>query len=271
MLTSFPDSRQTARMSLTLGHGPLSKDPAAANYRVDGPAHRIHFEPHPRRLRAELGGVTVLDTTRGSLLHESNILPVLYVPFEDIDAGVLTPTEHTTHCPFKGDASYWTMRAGGRELENAVWGYEDPLPAAPWLRGQAALYFDRMDRWLEEDEEIAGHLRDPYHRVDVRRSSRSVEVLAGDELVVGEAAPLLLFETGLPVRAYLSPALLDLEPSPTRTVCPYKGEATYWSLRVGGRLLEDAAWSYEAPLEGAQAIAGLVALAHDELTVRIAG
>lgn len=257
-------------MSLTLGHGPLAMDAAAANYRIDGPAHRIHFEPHPRRFRAELGGHTVLDTTRGSLLHESNLRPVLYVPFEDLDAAALTATDHTTHCPFKGDASYWTVRAGGRVAENAVWAYQSPLPAASWLAGHAALYFGRMDRWLEEDEEIAG-IRDPYHRVDVRRSSRPVEVSAGGRLLLRESAPLLVFETGAPVRAYLSPQLLDLQPSETRSVCPYKGEATYWSVRDGDRLLADAAWSYETPRDGVSPIAGLVSLAHEALDVRLAG
>lgn len=256
-------------MPLTLGHGPLAADPAAANYRIDGPAHRIHFEPHPRRIRAELGGRTVLDTARGSLLHETAILPVLYVPFEDLDDSLLERTDLHTTCPFKGEASYWTVRAGDRVAENAVWAYEDPLPAAPWLAGQAALYFDRMDRWLEEDEEILGHLRDPYTRVDVRRSSRPVEITLDGETVLRETAPLLLFETGLPVRAYVRRDALELVRSEKRTVCPYKGHATYWSLRVGDRLLEDAAWSYETPIDGVTPIAGLVSLDHEALEVRI--
>jgi uncharacterized protein (DUF427 family) len=256
-------------MTLTLGHGPLSPDPAAANFAIDGPAHRIHFEAHPRRVRAELGGHVVLDTTRGSLLHETAILPVLYAPLEDFDAALLTPTDHRTSCPFKGEASYWTVRAGGRVAENAVWAYRQPLPATPWLAGHGALYFERMDRWLEEDEEIEGRLRDPYHRADARRSSRPVEVSLDGRLVVAEAEPVLVFETGLPVRAYLAPELLDLAPSAKRTICPYKGRATYHALRVGDRVLEDAAWSYEEPLDGMSAIAGLVSLDHEALEVRI--
>jgi uncharacterized protein (DUF427 family) len=255
-------------MTLTLGHGPLSRDPAAANYRIDGPKGRLHFEAHPRRVRAELGGRTVLDTTRGSLLHETTLLPTLYVPFEDLDGSLLERTDHTTHCPYKGDASYWTVRADDRVAENAVWAYEDPLPPAPWLAGHAALYFDRMDRWLEEDEEILG-FRDPYHRVDVRRSSRPVEVALDGEVLLREGQPLLMFETGLSPRAYVGRRDLDLTRSETRTFCPYKGHATYWSLRVGDRVLEDAAWSYETPYDEVGAIAGLVSLLHDDLDVRI--
>lgn len=256
-------------MSLTLGRGPLAGDPASTNYAIDGPQHRIFFEPHPRRVRAELAGRTVLDTVRGALLHETGILPVFYAPLEDYDPALLERTDHRTHCPFKGDASYWSVRVGDQVAQNALWGYEQPLPAAPWLAGHAALYLDRMDRWLEEDEEIAGHLRDPYHRVDARRSSRPAQIVHGDRLVAEEAEPVLVFETGLPPRAYLSRELLDLEPSEKRTHCPYKGDATYYSLRVGDRLLDDAAWSYEAPLDGMQAIAGLVSVAHEELDVRI--
>jgi uncharacterized protein (DUF427 family) len=256
-------------MTLTLGSGPLSANPADSNFEIIGPAHRIAFEPHRRRIRAELGGHTVLDTTRGHLLHETAILPVLYAPLDDFDPALLEPTEHTTHCPFKGDASYWTVRAGGRVAENALWAYKDPQPQAHWLAGFGALYFERMDRWLEEDEEVRAHLRDPYHRVDARRSSRPVEVTLGDELVLRRECPILVFETGLPPRAYVDRDSLDLVASERRTACPYKGEATYWSLRVGTRVLEDAAWSYETPLDGMSAIAGLVSLDHDELEVRI--
>lgn len=256
-------------MSLTLGSGPLAARPAAANYEIAGPAHRIAFEPHPRRIRAELAGHTVLDTTRGHLLHETAILPVLYAPLEDFDPALLERTDHRTTCPFKGEASYWSVRAGGRVAENALWAYEAPLPDAGWLAGFGALYVNRMDRWLEEDEEVGPTLRDPYHRVDARRSSRPVEVTLGDELVLRDAAPVLVFETGAETRAYVDPEGLDLVASERRTACPYKGEATWWSLRVGGRVLQDAAWSYETPLEGMGTIAGLVSLEHDELEVRI--
>lgn len=259
-------------MSLTIGHGPLARDAAPRNFVIDGPKHSIHFEPHGRRVRAELDGRTVLDTRDGFLLHETGILPVLYAPIGDVDQALLQRTDHVTHCPFKGDASYWSVRVGERVAENAIWGYEQPLESAPWLAGAVAFYWDRMDRWLEEDEEVFGHLRDPYHRVDARRSSRAVEVRlgAGGELVARDENPLLVFETGLVNRAYLPPALLTLEPSEKRTICPYKGTATYWSLRAGDELLADAAWSYDDPLPGMEAIAGLVSVDHERIVVEIA-
>jgi uncharacterized protein (DUF427 family) len=262
-------------MSLTMRPGPLSTSPTPeVNYRVDGPAHRILFEPHPRRIRAELEGRTVLDTIGGRLLHESNILPRLYVPLEDFDASLMERTDHTTHCPFKGDASYWSLRAGDRVAENAIWAYEDPLPDASWLAGYASMYWDAADAWYEEDEQVVGHLPDPYHRIDVRRSSRHAVARAGDEILAETDTPVLLFETNLPVRVYFRPEDVRaglLTPTERTTVCPYKGTATYWSVTVGGETIADAVWTYAEPLEEAQAIAGLQSFLADGIVVELEG
>jgi uncharacterized protein (DUF427 family) len=247
-------------MALTIGDAPLSSRPrSTVNYRIDGPGHRLLFEPFPRRVRAVFGGETILDTTNGMLLHESNLLPQLYLPRSDIRDDLLTSTDHHTHCPFKGEASYWSVTVSGQTAENAVWCYLDPLPEAGWLRNHVALYWDSMDAWFDEDEEIDGHLRDPYHRVDVRSTSRHVRVVAGDELVAQSRRAVLLSETGLPNRFYLPPddvrtELLEL--SGTHTVCPYKGTASYRSLRTSSGIIADAAWCYLEPLDGVRAIRG---------------
>lgn len=242
-------------MTLTLSRGPLAaKPPAAVNYRIEGPAHRLLFEDFPRRVRAVFGGEVVLDTRRGKLLHESAHLPRLYVPEGDVRADLLVPTDHRTHCPFKGDASYWSVRVGERVAENAFWAYPAPIEEASWLAGYQACYADRMDAWFDEDEEIAGHLRDPYHRVDVRESSRHVRVLVDGQVVAETGRPKLLSETGLPNRYFIPPEDVRrdlLQPSATHTVCPYKGTASYWMLQVSGRRIPDAAWGYPAPLENA--------------------
>ncbi|MGH8966593.1 MAG: DUF427 domain-containing protein, partial [Actinomycetes bacterium] len=191
-------------MALTLRDGPLSSRPrGTVNYRIDGPAHRLLFEPFPRRVRAVFGGATVLDTTSGMLLHESNLLPQLYLPRSDIRDDLLTRTDHRTHCPFKGDASYWSVTVNGRTADNALWSYLDPLPDAGWLRGHVALYWGSMDAWFDEDEEVAGHLRNPYTRTDARSTSRHVRVTAGGEVVAESRRAVLLSETGLPNRFYL--------------------------------------------------------------------
>lgn len=262
-------------MSLTIAGGPLApKAPATVNYVIDGPPHKLLMHPFPRRVRAEFAGRTVLDTRRGLLLHETALLPRLYVPEADLDATAFVGTDHSTHCPFKGDATYRSLVIGDRAVDNALWAYPDPLPAAAWLAGYASLYWEAADAWFDEDEQVFGHLTDPYHRVDIRRSSRHVRVLAGDVLVAESRTPLMLTETGVPPRWYLSPGdiRVPLEPTETRTRCPYKGEASYWTARLpDGSELTDAAWGYPEPLPESARIAGLYSLRHDGLTTLVDG
>jgi uncharacterized protein (DUF427 family) len=250
-------------MSLTLGRGPLGGAPGGAfNFSLeDAPRHRIFFEDYPRRLRGWIGDRVVVDTVGARLLHETAIPPVAYVPLADVDASLLTRTDTTTHCPFKGDASYWSVAVADRVVEDALWAYEDPLPEADWLRGFGAFYWHKVDEWFVEDDRIEGRLRDPYHRVDVHAGSRPVVVRAGGAVIAQSTRPQMVFETGAPPRVYVArgdvvPGVL--EPSTKRARCPYKGEATYWSVRAGGEVLEDVAWSYEAPLREAEAVAGHV-------------
>jgi uncharacterized protein (DUF427 family) len=234
-------------MTLTFPGAPLaSEPPLTTNYAIDGPAHRLLLHPFPRRVRARFAGEVVLDTTHGAMLHESNILPRFYVPLEDVRADLLERTDHSTHCPFKGDASYWSVRVGDRVAENAVWTYEDPIDEARWLRGLVSVYPERMDAWLDEDEEVTG-LRDPYHRVDARRSSRRIEVRSDGRLLARSQRPVVVAETGVPLRFYLprEDVVAELRPSGTTATCPYKGRAAYWSLDG----VEDVAWSYDEPLE----------------------
>jgi uncharacterized protein (DUF427 family) len=110
-------------------------------------------------------------------------------------------------------------------------------------------------------EPIAGHPRDPYHRVDVRRSERPVRIEIGGEVVAETTRARMLAETSLPLRFYLprEDVRAELHPSPRRTYCPYEGEASYWSVDAGGRRHENLGWSYEQPLPDVAAIAGLVA------------
>lgn len=241
-------------MSLTLSDGPLAAGaPDTVNYEIVGPRHKLLFTPFPRRVRATFAGETVFDTERGMLLHESNLLPVLYVPIDDVRTDLLTRTDHSTHCPFKGDATYWTIEAGGRTTENSVWGYEAPHDDSTWLTGYVALYWDRLDHWYDEDEEVFGHLRDPYHRVDVRPTSRHVRVSIGGLVVADSTSALVVSETGLPNRYYVPTADIATQlfrRSETTTVCPYKGATEYWSF-VGDTLVEDVAWSYVRPLDEA--------------------
>jgi uncharacterized protein (DUF427 family) len=257
-------------MSLTLGTGPLGTKPAGDfNFTMDGaPAHRIYFEPYPRRIRAMIGEQVVLDSVRGRLLYESNHLPKLYVPLEDVDASLLEPSDTTTHCPFKGDASYRHLRIGDRVVEDAVWLYEDPIDAASWLEGYASLYWGRADAWFVEDERVFSHLRDPYHRVDVHPTSRAVRVMLDGATIAESSRAKLLFETGIVPRVYVprEDVSATLTESTKRTTCPYKGEATYWSAGDAANV----AWSYETPLRESEPIAGHVCFDGEGVEVALA-
>ncbi len=267
-------------MSLTFSNGPLSgRPPQDVNYTIEGPKHKLLMQPFPRRVRAVLGGQTVVDTDRAVLLYETGLPPQVYVPQDDLAAGLIAPTEHHTYCPFKGTASYWTVTAGGKTAENAIWAYPEPNAESAWLQGYAGFYFGAMDEWYDEDELVAhGGLQDPYHRVDVRRTSRPVRVLLGDQVLAETTEPLLLSETGLPNRFYIPARDVRqdlLEPSDTHTVCPYKGTASYWSIPAGAgtaastETLTDAVWAYPEAHGDSAAVSGYLSFLHDDLTVEV--
>ena len=119
-MRSDANSRCRQRDDAHAGKRPLGGSPGRANYTIEAPAHRILFQPDPRRLRALVGDALVLDTVGAHLLHETAIRPVAHLPFTDIDEALLERTEHTSHCPFKGAASYWSLRVGDDVRENAV-------------------------------------------------------------------------------------------------------------------------------------------------------
>jgi adenylate cyclase len=112
--------------------------------------YRLSIEPGPERLRVVWNGVTVADTRRALVLRETRHAPVHYLPREDVRMDLMRRTARRTHCPFKGDASYWTLEVDGRALEDVLWAYEEPLPEAEVLRDHVAFYRDRVDDWIED-------------------------------------------------------------------------------------------------------------------------
>jgi uncharacterized protein (DUF427 family) len=200
-------------------------------------------ERSAKRVRAYVGGAQVLDTTRAWLVWERPWAPVYWYPPDDVAPDQLVKA-----------------RPAGA------------VDGAP--EGHVSFEWDDVDAWFEEDEELVAHVRDPYHRVDILASSRHVVVEVDGVEVASSTHAHALFETGLPARWYLPKVdvRMDLlEPSPTRSYCPYKGEATYWSVRVGDRRHEDLVWTYRAPLPESQKIAGKVAFYDERVDVTIDG
>jgi uncharacterized protein (DUF427 family) len=120
------------------------------------PGYSIEIVPARERVRVEFNGEVVADSSRALLLHEQNHRPVYYFLVEDVAMALLSPTSLSTHCPYKGDASYWTITAGERTSENAVWGYREPFDEVAAIRGYLAFYRDRVDAWYEDGEPLLG-------------------------------------------------------------------------------------------------------------------
>ena len=263
-------------MSLTVGKGPFADEPAGRfNLEIEPPTGAVlFFDPVPQRIRALFAGETVVDSKRAKLLHETGHLPVYYFPLEDVRTDLLERTDTHTHCPHKGEASYWSLTVGARSAPDAVWGYEEPIEPASFLRGHVAVYWHVPDEWFAEDEQLFGHPRDPYSRIDVYRTSRRVRVAVGGEVVAESVRTRALFETGLPTRYYFPPedVRLDLlDPSPKRTRCAYKGSASYWHVRAGGELHDDLAWTYPDPQHDAEPVCDLIAFFNERVDLDVDG
>ena len=116
--------------------------------------YQIRFEPSPRRVRVEFNGTWVADSERALILHETRLPPAYYFPREDVRTALLEKTEQVTHCPFKGNASYWTLKAGAAVAENAAWSYEEPYDDALPVKEYISFYPERVSAIYDGDDEI---------------------------------------------------------------------------------------------------------------------
>jgi uncharacterized protein (DUF427 family) len=232
------------------------------------PDYRIALERSPRRVRLKFNGATIADSTGAHLLFETRHLPVYYFPRADVRQDLMTPTGHHTFCPYKGTASYWTIKVGDRAAENAVWGYPEPFAEVAAIADFVAFYWDRVDAWYEEDEQIFVHPRDPYKRVDVLQSSRPVRVIVGGVTVAETRRARFLFETRLPTRFYIPPKDVRMDllvPSDKITACPYKGRARYYSVEIRDRRFADLVWCYPEPIPECPKIKGYLSFFNERV------
>lgn len=123
---------------------------AAQPVLIPGPDHPITIAPAGRRITVVAGGRTIAATNRALTLREANYPPVHYIPREDVEMAALVRSEHGTHCPYKGDASYFSIPSGGDRAVDAVWSYETPHDAVAAIAGHLAFYPDRVDAIREE-------------------------------------------------------------------------------------------------------------------------
>jgi uncharacterized protein (DUF427 family) len=236
------------------------------------PVQANHVEPVPRRVRAVVGGVTVVDTTAALYVWEHPAFPQFYIPVADVVPDVLVDEGTTEETP-RGDVRHASLRVGDVLRQQAA----RVLGAAKveGLDDTVRFEWSAVDAWYEEDEQIFVHPKSPYTRVDVLRSSRQLRVESHGEVLAESSSPLLLFETGLPTRYYLNRTDVDfsrLAPSDTVTSCPYKGTTSgYWSALVGGRVHPDVAWAYDFPTREVLPIAGLIAFYNEKVDLFLDG
>ena len=113
--------------------------------KIPGPEHPITIEPNPARVIVSVDGREVADTREALTLREASYNPVQYVPLGDVNMKLLTPSDHESYCPFKGDASYYSVPSAGERGLNLVWEYREPYDAVAQIRGHVAFYADRAD------------------------------------------------------------------------------------------------------------------------------
>jgi uncharacterized protein (DUF427 family) len=221
-----------------MGTGPFGHKPAGRfNFDVD-PQGVEYVEEFPRWIRGRLGGETVVDSRRPRLLWEHKRLPAFYFPREDVQLELIP--------------------------EGAI-RERDGLIGVEW---------DAMDEWLDEDEPLIGHARDPYHRIDVRDTSRHVRVSVHGEVIAESTRTRVLFETGLPPRFYFPAEDVRtelLEPSDKQTTCAYKGFATHLHLRLGDHFEDDLVWTYRDPLHDAFQVKDMLAFYNERVDLELDG
>jgi len=219
-------------MALTMGGGPFGQHPTG-HFDFEAPAHVTFVETHPRRVRGVAGGETLVDSERVLLVYRTGRLPHFAFPAED----VRLPSE--------------------------------PEPAAP---GYVVVPWGAVETWLEEDDEIIVHPRDPYHRIDVLNTSREVVVRAEAGELACSSRSRILFETGLPPRYYLPREDVRMEAlsrSLVRTGCAYKGYAEHFDVGPARAL----AWSYSDPRPEAELVRDRICFYQErpEVELEVAG
>jgi uncharacterized protein (DUF427 family) len=255
-MTSFPLGLPTAQSVRTTPEGLL-------------------WEPSERWVRGLKGDVIVVDSRHPVLVWEPGVpVPLHAFPREEVRADLLRPARNPPTGAHAGARMFYDLEADGDVRENAAWTYTaDDLAGHIafewfWRRGTG------LDQWYEEEEEIFVHPRDPHKRVDALPSSRHVRIGIDGKVVADTHRPVLLFETGLPVRYYIprEDVRLDLfTPTDHRTGCPYKGTAQYWSYTEAVDVPPNLVWSYPDPLPAVAAVRGLVAFYNEAVEITVDG
>ncbi|MDX1662756.1 MAG: DUF427 domain-containing protein [Candidatus Promineifilaceae bacterium] len=235
-------------------------------------------------LRVYVGGKVVADSKKPLLLRAQGQLPVYYFPEEDVRMAHLQPAAEEAQVAAQGEGPWpeppqgrqlFDVEAGGRAVPGAAWRVTGAPPEHEALEGHIAFAWAAMDAWYEEDWQIRVHPHDPYHRIDVRPSSRTVRVEVESETVAETERPVIVFETGLPPRYYIPKMDVRMDRlrlSEKTTHCAYKGTAPHYSLNEeGSGSADNIAWYYPFPAPGFEQIQNLIAFYQELVEVYVDG
>ncbi|MFN0070962.1 MAG: DUF427 domain-containing protein [Chloroflexota bacterium] len=230
--------------------------------------------PTPRWVRALIGDTFVADSKRVTLVREPGTLPVFAFPRADVREDLLIPSGSRRPSPILGPVTDYTIQIDNVRLDNAAWIWSALAPEHAALADHVALRWEAIDHWYEEAEEIFRHPRDPFHRVDAIGSQRHVRVIHAGEVIAESRRPRLLFETGHPVRYYLPTEDIRMDfiqPTVSVSRCPYKGVASYWSIKSDDTH-RDIAWAYLDPILECPSIRGLISFYNERIdTIEVDG
>jgi uncharacterized protein (DUF427 family) len=231
---------------------------------------RVRVERGQKRVRILFAGEYIADSTRVALVWERPFYPAYYFPADDVRTDLLVATGESTDSPSQGDADVYTVAVGDRAAQGAARWHR--TSAVDELAGHIRFDWKAMDAWFEEDEQVYVHARNPYTRIDVLQSSRHVRVEVDGVTLADSHMPRILFETGLPPRYYLPKTAVRMDllrRSETHTECPYKGTASYYHVRVGGRTHDDLVWWYPHPIPESAPIAGYLSFYDERVDVYV--
>ncbi|HEY7047909.1 MAG TPA: DUF427 domain-containing protein [Jatrophihabitantaceae bacterium] len=258
-------------MGLSWQQGPLGAAPVGHFLTPEPLPPRLLFaEPLRRRMRVQYAGQWIADSEDVLLLHEPGHYPVAYFPIADVRRDVLVAENRTTQHRELGDTAWFTVTVGDQHAARAAWQYTGLPSHVAVLGDRVAFAWRAMDAFYEEDERIVGHAADPYHRIDMRQTSRHLVVRDGERVIAESRNPVVLYESGFAPRWYVPRADVDetaLTPIDGQTFCPYKGLASYYDIGEHG----GAAWSYREAWPEVGRVSDLVSFEPDKIDVYLDG
>ena len=258
-------------MGLSWQQGPLGGRSVGRFLTPEPLPERLLFaEPLRRRMRVQFGGEWIAESEDVILLHEPGHYPVAFFPRADVRPDVLVGEDRVTQHRDFGDTGWFTVTVGDRRAARAAWQYTAPPDYAGEFKDRVAFAWRAMDAFYEEDERIVGHAADPYHRIDIRQTSRHLVVKDGSRVIADTTRPVVLYESGFAPRWYVPRESIDqnaLTPVDGQTFCPYKGLASYYA--IGDR--KGAAWTYPQAWPEVARVSDFVSFEPDKVDVFLDG